>query len=287
MDLTGMFNEAGSVAFWENMKNATQIYGKQILTQQDTVSPAQNFYFCNLCCYAFAHAKYIEEIAKSLPTLDFLSLTAVGRSAIECYALAKFIYLNYNSDHAKLFQLLVSSELNETATIIGHYKKQIKTIPALKMQLDNNREIFRQELQIFPEAREWCETYSNEWEIVKAVRKKIKEDNFAPALCADGKLIVGRLVSLMLQSNRQFGNLYGNSLEAAVFYDLLCSFAHNNHFSITKLFAKPANSFKASLYPQQEEQHNARYLVKILYADFVDLIYCLRDVTERIRKDRV
>ncbi len=285
MDIDVLIEEAGSDNFLVKMQNASQDYAQYLLHGTELVTFGQQRYYCILASYAFAYAKYVEEIANSIRTIDHLSLNATARSAIECYALARFIFDHCDSDHNQLFQLIVSADLGEIAVIIEHYEKQIKSIPELATQAQNNRQIFQTELNIFAEKKQWLSQFSSEKQIVKVVRQKIKEDGFAPDVCENGKLVIGRLVEKMCRTNRHYRELFGREVDSVVLYDLMCSQAHNDYYTIMKLFSHE-KGFRVSLYPQEEEQHNSRYIIRLLYACFVDLAYSLKEITEKIRHSK-
>ena len=157
----------GNSKYLDNMKNSKDILSKYILSQDVKISQIQNRYCTIFCCYVFRYAMYIQELCRSLDTIDFLSINCIGRSAIECYSFAKFIYLNYSKDTNKLFQLIVASDLKELNTIINNYEKEIDNIPELSKQRDNNKQIFVNELHIFEEAESWISKFDNYKDILK------------------------------------------------------------------------------------------------------------------------
>jgi len=280
MVIQDLINDAMSDKFIENMANAPEILAKYILPQDMKVSEVQNRYIGVLYCYAFSYAMYIKELSKSVNTLDFLSINAIGRSAIECYSIAKFIYLNYESDTNKLFQLIVASDLYEISLIIKHYSEEVKKNNINPLQLNNNQIIFNMLIHLFPQADEWLNSKLSNDEILKEIKKILLEDNIAKTVCKPrGDLSISKLVSKMLASNKFFEIVYGKKIEADVYYDLMCSNAHNNYYSILKLFMVPnANTFNVSLYPQYDEQNNKFSILKVLYANFIDLANCLKEI---------
>lgn len=267
--------------FLDNMTNSIEIFGKHIMTPDVMITEVQNRYVSIFCCYVASFALYIKELSKSYDTLDFLSINAIGRSAVECYAIAKFIYLNFNEDTNKLFQLIIASDLKETSTLITKYELEVQNKSNLLEQLNNNKNIFSDILHIFPNADEWLANDSlSHKDIVKKLKPVLKENNIAQSVCnSDGFLGVSKLVSYVLKTNDFFEIIFNHKIEAEVYYDLMCSAAHNNYFNILKLFLSPDNfQFKVSLYPQHDEIFNKNSILKMLYANFIDLLACLDEI---------
>ena len=196
----------------------------------------------------------------------------------------KFIYLNYHRDTNKLFQLLIASDLKETQTIIHKYTEQINTNQDLNVQLENNKKIFLDEINIFPNAKKIFEKSLDYKKALKEIIKTLQQDNFAKNVCtSEGYLSITKLVSKMIETNNFFQIVYGSKIEANVIYDLMCSPAHNNFHDIMKLFSVPnTNEFKVSLYPQFDEKYNKISILKMLYASYIDLLNCLDEVNQCI-----
>lgn len=275
-----LISDAHTDEFLSNMKNCLNIMKDYTLSQDCKITQVQNRYLTIFCCYMATFLNYVKELACSYETLNFLSINAIGRSAVECYSLAKFIYLNYSKDTNKLFQLIASSELKQTSRIIENYGKQIESGLPLEQQLQNNQIIFNDILHFFEGAQSWIDENLPLDKILKNITTQLKTDDFAPQVCGnDGYLVISKLVSYVLKTNNFFETIFGYKIEAEVYYNLMCSVMHNNYFSIMKLYAIPnTNQYKVSLYPQSDEINNQQSIIRMLYVCFVDLINCLKEI---------
>ena len=280
MKIEDLIKDAYSQKYLDNMCNSVDILGQHLMKNDTIITEVQRRYLCILCAYISSFAIYIREIAKSYTTLDFLSINAIGRSAVECYSIAKFIYLNYHRDTNKLFQLLIASDLRETQNIIKKYNDQINTGIDLNVQLENNKKIFSDEINIFPDAKKIFDEKTDYKVALKEITKTLQQDKFAENVCTgEGYLSITKLVSKMLETNDFFQIVYCSKIEANVFYDLMCSPAHNNYHDIMKLFSVPnTNEFKVGLYPQFDEKYNKLSILKMLYVNYIDLLNCLDEI---------
>ena len=107
----------------EKLKDGINILGSLLPSPDYFVTPQQKRFLEIFCCYSFRYTMYLKEISCSYNTLNFLSINSIGRSAIECYAQTKYIFLNRESNHLNLFQTLAYVDLKQFERTISNYKK--------------------------------------------------------------------------------------------------------------------------------------------------------------------
>ena len=171
MKLEELIIDGKSNNFLKNMKMAVDILGEHILPYNTIVHPSQKRYLNVFCSYAFRYAIYIKELALSYNTLNFISINAIARSAVECYALTKFIYKHHESNYIHLFQTLCFPDLKELNSIIKNYETDSQIFPELEVQKTNNQIILENELKdYFQEGEQWLNQGPSNDQIIKEIR---------------------------------------------------------------------------------------------------------------------
>ena len=262
----------------EVLKDSTNIMGENLLDYYTVLNPIAARYSQVYYSYLFRFCKYVEELARSINTLNFLSINTIARSAIECYAICKYIFYHLNDNIFSLMKTLVFTDLCEIKTTIDSYKKEVAEKPYLEFQIYLNQGIFYNILKdYFSNGFSWIAICDNNDQIIEYAKKEILAEKFDNSAVnkKTGRLMISNMVSKYLNINPYLYLIFNHSIEANTIYSLMCSSAHNNYNDVMNLFmiSNRPFEFAVSTYPKREEISNIRFIIKMLYSCYVDLFF--------------